>query len=689
MEITKDNLCERCRNIRDPNGLFNDTVGDWLDSWTGIGGRPHVHRKALEILYECGGCPNCINLVERAMISDGAGYMVDSTKRELQEKIRKAEMELIEKERKKAETEAFFLKSIADINQFIQRNPQDGELYVNRAFIYTKMGKSDLATNDINEAIRISNENIRLNPENAKAYFCLGRAYPYKKDFGQAIKNLSETIRLDKNFIGAYNTRGSIYSDRGEYNKAIADFKESLRIDPSDNTAIHLLENATKLRKEVKKRLFLTLIGVALGSIIGGFIFGIFSAVGDTADARKSLVFISAILCFIIGIIYAHINNEKKSELGCGGLVVGAIGALILSFLLPKIPLAVSIAIGTIIGTTPGWETLSKIKEKRKEICLIIFGIVLALGITTEILFHTYNKDGSTERTDSSPSHREMLDNPLETFTDPRDNQTYKTVKIGPQTWFAENLNYNVNSSACYDNNPANCQRYGRLYNWSAAIKACPSGWHLPSNAEWDVLYRLADGSNGTSSPYKSETAGEYLKAKGGWNSFEGRSGNGTDDYNFAALPGGVGNADGKFFSIGNFGNWWSSSEYDDSRAYNHFKSYKHNNAGWETEIKSKLFSVRCLQGNKGNQVKSGSTPGKYPQASERILTDSDLQGLSKPELRIMRNEIFARHGYIFKSDDLKEHFGNQNWYAPKYADVNSMLTTTEQKNIKLIQSYE
>jgi len=47
---------------------------------------------------------------------------------------------------------------------------------------------------------------------------------------------------------------------------------------------------------------------------------------------------------------------------------------------------------------------------------------------------------------------------------------------------------------------------------------------------------------------------------------------------------------------LGNYGNWWSSTEYDDSRAYNHFKSYKHSNAGWETEIKSKLFSVRCVQ---------------------------------------------------------------------------------------------
>ena len=174
-----------------------------------------------------------------------------------------------------------------------------------------------------------------------------------------------------------------------------------------------------------------------------------------------------------------------------------------------------------------------------------------------------------------------------ETFTDPRDGKAYRTVKIGDQVWMAENLNFDYSGSKCYDNDSNNVEKYGRLYDWETAKKACPPGWHLPSNEEWQTLVDFAGGE---------KFAGKKLKAKNGWNDYEGKSSNGTDEFGFSALPGGSGSSAGSFHNVGRYGNWWSASESNSNYAYSRRMSYYREDAYLFNYDKSNLLSVRCLQ---------------------------------------------------------------------------------------------
>jgi uncharacterized protein (TIGR02145 family) len=143
------------------------------------------------------------------------------------------------------------------------------------------------------------------------------------------------------------------------------------------------------------------------------------------------------------------------------------------------------------------------------------------------------------------------------TFTDSRDGKTYKTIKIGTQTWMAENLAYKA-SSGCwaYDNKVKNVAEYGYLYNWETAKTVCPPGWHLPGNSEWSALINYLGGE---------KTSGSKLKEAGSmhWRSPNAEA---TNESGFRAFPGGqcyTDYKDGKlkFLYMGNSGFWWSASE--------------------------------------------------------------------------------------------------------------------------------
>jgi len=150
--------------------------------------------------------------------------------------------------------------------------------------------------------------------------------------------------------------------------------------------------------------------------------------------------------------------------------------------------------------------------------------------------------------------------------------------------------NYDVVTEECYNNQESNCQKYGRLYNWNTAKTACPKGWHLPSDTEWDVLMKSV---NPACAPKANcAKAGKFLNAKSGWIN----NGNGTDAFGFSALPGGYGFSGGSFNYVGNLGYWWSASEHDITSAYSRTMGYSSEGVIYSYYIKSTLCSVRCLQ---------------------------------------------------------------------------------------------
>lgn len=109
-----------------------------------------------------------------------------------------------------------------------------------------------------------------------------------------------------------------------------------------------------------------------------------------------------------------------------------------------------------------------------------------------------------------------------------------------------------------------------------------------------------------------------------------------------------------------------------------------------ELELKEKELKLKEEELNRQKQSnRQSNVPGNYPEASTRYLSSSELAGVSKYSLRIMRNEIFARHGYIFKTDEMRNHFFNQSWYIPLYDNVDGLLTPIEKANINLIKSFE
>ncbi len=209
------------------------------------------------------------------------------------------------------------------------------------------------------------------------------------------------------------------------------------------------------------------------------------------------------------------------------------------------------------------------------------------------------------------------------TFTDSRDGKTYKWVKIGDQTWMAENLAYlpDVHSAASesyteplyyvYDYNgndvaiakqQSNYTTYGVLYNWTAAKAACPPGWHLPIVAEWTILenYLIANGYNYDGTNTENKIAKSMAATTNWHNSTDiGAIGNNLTLNNksgFSALPGGARSGIG-FSAVGLQGGWWTFTDYSADGAWIRWLLYDNSSVGqYGSSAKKNGESVRCVK---------------------------------------------------------------------------------------------
>lgn len=223
-------------------------------------------------------------------------------------------------------------------------------------------------------------------------------------------------------------------------------------------------------------------------------------------------------------------------------------------------------------------------------------------------------ESSSSIESSSSVKDGSEYDAVAQTLTDLRDDQVYKTVKIGDQIWMAENLNFEYDEGAagsfCYNNKADSCAKYGRLYLWSAAMDSaavfsddaegcgfgtacasketfrglCPEGWHLPSTTEWETLFATVGGM---------DNAGKMLRSASGW--IEECS-DGEDAYGFKALPAGYRFNFGSFNDAGSMAYFWAGSESSDEKANIVYLNGYYDYAKQKSDYKNVASSVRCIK---------------------------------------------------------------------------------------------
>jgi len=207
-----------------------------------------------------------------------------------------------------------------------------------------------------------------------------------------------------------------------------------------------------------------------------------------------------------------------------------------------------------------------------------------------------------------------------QTVTD-YDGNVYDTVTIGTQVWMKQNLrvthyndgtaipnitdntqwsNLTTGAYCDYNNTPNYSAIYGTLYNWHTVSKdnLCPTGWRVPSNADWNLMEKYLDNTVDTNAiGWVGTDIGRKLKEAGTthWNSPNTSA---TNSSGFTALGGSFRYPNGSFWTLGNDGDWWTSSVYSVSESWFRHLFYSESRIGHPTLEKTYGFSIRCIQIN-------------------------------------------------------------------------------------------
>jgi uncharacterized protein (TIGR02145 family) len=284
------------------------------------------------------------------------------------------------------------------------------------------------------------------------------------------------------------------------------------------------------------------------------------------------------------------------------------------------------------------------------------------------------------------------------------DGNNYPAVKIGTQTWMAENLKTtklneeteipnisdsiqwgNMTASAyCWSrNNISNKDTYGALYNWYTVNtgKLCPNGWHVPTYPEWDTLMTLLGGDS---------IAGVSLKETGiaHWNI----ASEATNESGFTALGSSGRSYDGTFGSIGISGFWWSSSEYSLTDALSRNMMSSSNSVGNYYTSEKYGFSVRCLEGQPQKEMSvEEAFPGVHGVHQDFIINQDTLTVEKIKDKYVFQGDIILTEDQLNSVSNKGAGLNSfiKRWDCCVYYKINSNLIYRKGAIMAAIQAWE